>query len=398
MSQLYDACCILGFTHDGPGVIKQYPEEYTCVQRKKPFLICSFPEKNEQNIVYSFNIHRYLCFAWAFTYSGNLYSLVIISHHCFAYIFLKFLQDLREKYSTASPEERMSITIELLTKWSLNERTNVMNVFYPNYNFKATLSITDSFYMKFNPSVYLGNSTQIRKVWRTMLFNRGVLIVGDDAETVSNAVYSALSLIAPIKYTEQYLLYTKYGDMRFADIIQGETKWKVVGTTNIMAIERCKQFETIVRIDRKRKPQPRLVESLNKQVSILLKYIEHYLDKNLDRDPYSDFLQKPLTNSQIEEIAANTILNREELEDFLQTQSFIDWRKNVCCRDSFRETFLSHIPENVIANRPLSDLCEMETCMESLNSKYKGDVHLHAVISKHLKLIKKRILEINGTF
>ena len=279
MTYYYDACCLLQYTHEGASVIEQYPKEYTFIQRKKPFLICSFPEKFQNKSIYSFNINRYLCFTWAFEFQSRLYSIVVISHHCFASFFLDFLTLCSIRYVNIDPLKRFNIALKLLSKWSISQKTNQLLLYFPSISFKINLNLKDSFYMRFDPTVYLGNKQQLNKIWKTLLSNRGLLIVGSDPLAVSNAVYSALSLIAPIKYTESYLLFTKLGDQRFCDIVDiGETKWKVVGTTNQLALERCKQFQLVIKLDKKRKPQPRVIEELNRQTSTLVKFLEFHFE------------------------------------------------------------------------------------------------------------------------
>ena len=392
MTQYFDACCLLQFTHQGASVIQQYPKEYTFIQRKKPFLICSFPEKMNNKSIYSFNINRFLCFVWAFEYHGNLYSIVVISHHCFASFFLDFLTLSSIKYANMSPTKRFTIILRLLSKWSLNQNTNQIKLFFPELSFNITLNLKDSFYMRFDPTIYLGTSyKQLNKLWKTLIAGKGLLIVGDDPLIVSNAVYSALSLIAPIKFTDQYLLFTKLGDQRFCDIVDiGEKKWKIVGTTNQLALERCKQFETVIKVGKKHKPQPKLVEMLNKQTSGLVKYFEYFFDKNLAKDPFADFIGLPLSDSQVDEIVSHSCLSKEEFLSFQETQSFKDWRTNFAARREFREVFLSFSPEKTLENRPIEQLIIIENCLKKLKQKFIKDEHFLAVCKKYFKFLKEK--------
>ena len=170
-----------------------------------------------------------------------------------------------------------------------------------------------------------------------MLTGKGVLFVGNNAEQVSKAVFSAFSLFAPLRFSDSLLIYTGLGDQRFADVICNSTKWKVVGTTNILAAERCKQFEVVVKLPNKPlSKNPDLRQAIQKKTNRLMKKCELQMNKSLEIDSYFDLLDRKLQEKQMQSIIQGTDFTIDDIKRVMETSTFSDWRKSVLFRSQFR--------------------------------------------------------------
>ena len=391
MFSFYDCCCLLQYSRsDGPIILKHVPEKYYYIHQKRAFLVCSFPESKPDNTVYSFSIKRHRCFAWSFYYQDQLYSIVVITHHCFAYYYTNFMKFVSIAYQKYDPLQRMNLIMGLLDQWSSDPHRSLLHMSFPERNFSVPIGIKDCFYLEYNPAHYIGEKN-LEKVWHSLISNTGVLIIGDNPGHISCAVYSALSLIAPVKFCEPMLIYTRYGDMRFADMICGESKWKIVGTSNRLPLERCKQFETVIVLQRptKHKSNKDIREKFNKRTSFMVKHIEAQLNKNLMKDPFSDILQKPLAKDQIRDIVNKMQdIKLKELSSFLESQSFVEWRYAALFRPQFREAILSFSPEAVLKNRTDDDLDIITKELRRYKKRSQQDTHLKTVINKYLSILK----------
>lgn len=390
---LYDSCCLLRYTQqNGSEVIEYFPKEYSFIQRKKPFLACSFPETQSGNSIYSFSISSYLCFAWTFIHDNVLHSIVIISHHNFASHYLKLLKVARSQLIIETPEEKYHAILDELNKWSLNPKTNILTITFFGSKSTRLLNEHDSFFLQFDPSIYFSTFEQMKEIWLSLLTNRGVLIIGDTAEKVSSAVFAAISILAPIKYTEPFLIYTRLGDNRFSDMIIGSLEYKLVGTTNFLAKERCKHYETIIILPKTLRPsRPKLRNSINRMTSLLLKNIESRLDRKLNYDPFFDILQKKLDDNDINKIVRGTGMTSKDIINFQKTNLFKEWRKTVQTRVKFRECFLSNGIELNFKDRNLTELEILKRILTKLLKLYHFDVHMKSVINRQISLIDQAI-------
>ncbi|EAX95901.1 hypothetical protein TVAG_304310 [Trichomonas vaginalis G3] len=394
MGTFYNACCLLKYTRDnGPDVVMYKPDDFDFGKQKKSFITCAFPETQETDSIFAYTINKHLCFAWTFLREDQLYSIVVVTHHCFASLFINFFKSMKQSFTIDTPEEMFEYTMIFLGQWKYDPQTARLSVVYPQKNFSTLLDSNHAFHLHFDPVSLIGPKEVLEDVWNSIVTGRGVLFVGDTAEQVSAAIFAALSLIAPVKYADPILIYTRFGDQRFADIINGSKKWKVVGTTNILAEMRCKQFHTVVHLPNQNvAPAPEVREIFQRRMNKIIKRVESKLNKNLETDPYSDILETPLTYPQILEIINRIKFSSADFQLFQRSQTYIEWRRSILVRPYFRDSLLSFSPDIVIENRPDDELLKLRDALEKLLDKVQGDDHLIAVINQHISIVDKRLL------
>ncbi|KAK8898656.1 Protein dennd6a [Tritrichomonas musculus] len=307
MSHFFDAVCLVKFNREkGAYVSKFYPNNFNFLHQEDTLSICSIPEtqtdfSNQQDAlkksitIFSTSIDDKNCYVLSFLYT-NTYnnikepnSIVILSHKLIASEIFKMLLDVRafllqllikeneqkkfvkknqknqniksnksliscncqnENEETCKKASIPEIVFEEVWRCTqlcaFDDRTLTFTVVTPFQSFKVVLGNEHITYSQFDPNFWLIPQTNLYVIWRALMTNRGILIIGDSPSQVSCTVYSILSLAAPLKYCEPYIAYTRLGDPRFAEIITNQSqKWKVVGTTNMLLAERCKQFAVV---------------------------------------------------------------------------------------------------------------------------------------------------------
>ena len=365
MNQFFDSCCLIEYSRsNGSKIIKTLPKNLDLKEDLPILLSCCFPEKLIQSSIHSFSLTYHICFSWSFLFNDTYYSIVILSKHCFAYLFCQFLKNVEKNYLKLDPLISFLKIFELLNSWKIS-KLNELLLNYPDHQFTTPLDSSHSFYFQFEPTIFLNKNAPFDEIWNCLLTNKGILIVGESAEIVSKTIFSLLSIIAPLKYSEPILVYTRLGDPRFAEIINGNLKWKIVGTTNKLVIERCKQFKLILNIETKSSyPLPEIRINLQKRTSKILKNFEIFMNRNLEIDPYSELIGNNLNEKQLLEIYPQSNskklspkrLTIDELKKFQNSLSFLDWKKHNLSRRQFRETFLSFNPNDILLNRSFNDL------------------------------------------
>ena len=395
LKKFWNSLCLLKYDRtEGPKIIKMFPDDETSLKTKKSFLACSFTENQINfNSIYSFSIHKSLCHTWEFSYESELFSIVIVVKNSLSYLYLNFLKSCKKHFSNDKPDERIIKIKDLLDQWNYDSRGVKIKAQYPDEIVSIHVDQQQGFYPQFDPSSFISsNRLVLEEIYHTILLNKGVLIVGDSAEMVSSAGYALMSLFEPLKFTDPYILYTRLGDKRFAEVIDGKTKWKFVGTTNKLALERCKQFRTVVRLPPKSTPIIQDVKPyFYKKCNRFVKRIENQFNRHLEVDPYSDIIESPLTKREIKEVCYGLDFSPEELTDFFHSKMFSNWRKTLLIRAQLREALLSFSPDAVVQKHSDEELKIVEDFFTSFLDKITGDSHLIAVIKMHLKLIKKRL-------
>jgi hypothetical protein len=282
---------------------------------------------------------------------------------------------------------------ETLQKWEFDVLTNTITVATLTRVFSVVCGPSYVTFEDFDPLSSLGGDVDYGLLWRTLISNGGVLIVGPNPDRVSSAVFALISLVSPLQYREPVLAYTRIGDPRFADVITGSTFWKIVGTTNILAYERCKQFRVVLKLDASVwAGNGEVRKVLQFRTRKLLQKLESELDDMLEEDPYSDILGVPLPKESFGWIASDTktrSLTLKEALRFQDTMTFAYWRQAISMRPALREAFLSYMPDELVAGRALEELAVMEVALRDISKRFATDCHLVAVAKRHAHLIRK---------
>lgn len=361
-------------------------------------LICSFPEKSNKNSVYCFSLLGSFFHVWSFTYNNGIFSIVIVSRLYIVSVFLEFLENCNKCLLTETPLERYNKINSLLSKWRTENNDSQLIYYCCSGSYSLTVNDAFWFHIGFDPSLYVQNQKTMELIWISLITNEGVLVVGDDVDMVSRAVLSFISLLYPLRYLEKYMLYTRFGDQRFADVISGLNTWKIVGTTNVLALERCKQFAVVICLpNRPFRSNPLLREFFHARTMNLLKMFETGFMRQMEEDPYSGILNVSLSNSYLEDMEKKydnmdgLSYTVKFLNAMQKTRTFSAWRSRNKFKYYFRDKFLSFDPVNLFTNRSLEHLKIIEKSLDGLKRKYSSDSHMLAVIEAHLYHVKKHI-------
>jgi hypothetical protein len=308
-------------------------------------------------------------------------------------LFRRFLTDAKKALNKETPTGRLSRIWTALQEWQYNPATNEITVSTLTRIFPVPASSSLATFEDFDPLTSLGADVDYLLLWRTLISNGGVLIVGPNPDIVSYAVFAVISLVSPLQYREPVLAYTRLGDPRFADVVNGSTFWKIVGTTNILVLERCQQFRMILRLSVDVYPSELKVRKLLQyRTRRFLKRLKTELNDMLDVDPYSDLLGAPIPEESFDWIvsdARSRCLTAKEGASFQGTMTFAFWRTSITMRSEFRESFLSFMPMEVVSDRALDELAAMEAALKGIADRFPSDGHLMAVVKRHTHLIRQ---------
>lgn len=392
-----DAICLIKFTREkGSHVVKMIPENFNLGPEQQYFISCALPEsETEKDHIYTVVVASHFCFIWSFQYENDFYSIGIISHHYLADIFLKFLKVSQADLKKNDPLDRLNKINETLQQWKVDECNN-LEIHFTQGKF-LTVRIDSSYitFKQFNPASYFSYTTDWVQIWHNLMGNKGILLFGTSADIVSQAALSLISFFSPLKYCEPLLSYTRLGDPRFAEIINGSKKWKIVGTTNQLAYERCNQFglKLVVEFQTTPKDVSRELHEVNKLHNRLLRRIEVELDELLDKDPFADLLDIEISSEKIQDFIPHTNKERqltvEEAYAFSRTETFHQWRQGIVFRDVFRDAFLSFEPEAALKNRTPEMYPQIKEGLLILTKNYPNDVHINAVVKRYQKLLRQ---------
>ncbi|OHS93024.1 hypothetical protein TRFO_40661 [Tritrichomonas foetus] len=439
MALFCDAACLVKFTREkGAHIVKLVPEDFDFGGNDQFIVSCAFPELYSQaDSIFASSIHCANCYTWSFIFDKTQYSIILSSHHFLADVFLNFLQSIKACFSGKDPDFIFNETWKLVTSWPYDQPKNTLTIISPttnenndksnkrtnsnsNRNLNADLDNNSSrtccgvdfdydvesheislgnhqiFFSAFDPGVWLGVDVNYHIIWHTLLTGKNILLVGDNPYQVTNAVFSVISLCMPFMYCEEYLAFTRLGDPRFAEVINGSTRYKIVGTTNRLVLERCKQFSVIGVLKDPIDPKIDVRDPIYRRSKSLTLKLEDVLNDLIDEDPYSDYLGLNIVKEDLEGYfshskARSKQLTIEEVLEFQKTHTFRKWRKAISGRPTFRDAFLSVQPMQVLENRKDEELEHILDILQTLEKKYENDGHMLAVIGRHKHIAKQKL-------
>lgn len=408
MDPYIDGIVLLEFSRSiGPHIIKSSPNDLNIGKSQPIIEICGFPENNSQNdIIFSITTASHLDFVWYFSLHNQLYSIVIINNLIFASPYLDFLKSIKDNSEELNEIQRFEKVVDLLSRWTINNHV----VHIQNFNSDNFLKINSQVtFSAFSPDKYLLKFLDVDKfyeLWHALFTNSGILVVGDDQETLTYVSFSIFSLISPYIYSEQMLISTRLGDPRFADVISGKNDYPFVATTNRLVLQRCKQFKVV--IDLGSTPLSSFSNKSNnfykKMLEHASKRVSHIFDKIIssmyENDPFFNILNIPLERKVIdfffntfeddEKFNQKLTLTTDEAMKFCQTRTFFRWKSDQECND-IRTHILSISPDVALRNRSEEQLEKIRKELLRLQESFKDDYHMNHVLNCYFQLIEEQI-------
>ena len=375
-------------------IISQYPKEYDISEDIDIIKSLSFPTIPKNSSVHIFNSINYYCYSYVFSFADKFYSILIISvsfHPSLMNDFLKSVSKSFENDDISDAEVRFGLVRSLITSWEY-DGSNKLIVNYPFETFTVDLMKTENWTQSFDISPL---SSAIEPLWKALLSNAGILIIGASAEIASNALLAALSIIEPLKYLDPFLIYTKKGDPRFQEILDGSKKYKIVATTDEF-LPHKNQFSVIFKIPEGHfTPCPELQDQYQQRTSRFFSVVIGAMNQYLLIDPYFDILNKKIDN--IQTYTSNSTLFKKSFFDKVETtETFKRWRGRKRIRDETRAAFLSVPPQDALKKVPDDKLEIAKEELVRIFNTTEGDMHLHTVLKIHMKAISKRLKQLNG--
>jgi hypothetical protein len=217
------------------------------------------------------------------------------------------------------------------------------------------------------------------------LGNDGVLVVAPTPDVASTTAIACMSLLGPIHYRDERLLYTERGDPRLERIRQ----FKLIATTDYSLVSEL-PFGAVVRVTGTEVPQSGA--DLFAQYRALT--LKHYtammemMDLKLLDNPYNDILERPLNWRDF--LIADGIISKL-LDGIQKTETFRVWRKKQITREQTRNGFLSVPPTLAIPMVPVESCQKVIEALGMMKETFVGDHHFLKVIDRHIRGLGKNL-------
>jgi hypothetical protein len=326
-------------------------------------------------------------FAWSFRFGVKCASVVLVTSCFYPSLFFDFWHAVAEAFPRNSSAEsdpicRFGFAKSLLQSWSRSQDGKSVSVNFPSESFSMDISNHENLVGRFNVAPLCPN---VPDVWYHLLSNKPVLIIAPSPEIASSSAIAAMSLVAPIKYSDPFLLFTSPSDLR-ADEIAG-AGYKLVASCdpNFDATP----YSLVITINSSRfghesHIQKQFQRRTERYFAILLAMMNYELLKN----PYFDILGCPII---VDTIQLAKDADRDLLRRIQDTQTFKVWRKRQITRDQVRTAFVSSLPQQAVSFVEKGQCKMAGEALDMIEASFPGDLHLKAVLKAHRVMLKKKM-------
>lgn len=352
------------------------------------------PSIKNINRVFSITHDLYVLHIWNFTCDNENCAIVISTKTNFHYLFINLLKNAQNYFKntecTQNSESRFNIILSFISSWFINENQEINAL---TFNGIDTFKVSNIGFSSFELSEYFDSKTDYTKPWKSMILNRGVLVISKDIEDVAPAVFSVLGLVSPFEFKGKFLITTNSSDKRIYD---NRRKYSIVGlvTPNAKISNEFANFGMILRV---KKNSGKLEDTriVHKRQKLLYDELKEISDRNIERDPYHELLNKKVISEELETIICEQMkkktLTVPELMEFEETKTFQYWICNRQYRGKLRNSFLSALPLDVVSKLNDEDLEKAYSKIIILREMFCNDRHFLKVLKKHKTLIGRKL-------
>ena len=404
MFPIYDSIFLIRIDKpDAPGLMKTIPEGIDLGLDTLSFCSSCWPYStntllnNTENIIFSFNVSNLYYHSYLFNFLNDFYEIIISTRRPFSYIFQSFLKKIKKLFNSSKiptdPISRFTYISSLLSSWPKYSLENVI-LNFPESSLVINFDYSHFSFLQYDPLIYFQPQDCI-KLWKSLFIGLPILILAPSADIASKVCFSIFSLLSPLLFTDDHIIWLRESDPRYKQIINNETNFKLI-CTNLNNLSELPYFKTIIKVNNELNNTDQSIRDLLLKLNAkILKVITAELDYLLTLEVYSDFIYKPFVTNHfkffLNEININDFPTFEEFLLFEKTHTFKTWRKTQRFRSSLRNFLLSYIPKNKFKDFNLNELKNINKGIEIIKTKFINDAHVQAVLTSHEKRVKHRI-------
>lgn len=342
----------------------------------------------DSSCTFVFNSNDAFYYTLFFHQDQGSFELVIKSHQRCVYFFLNFLKDVMHAFyevkSAYDPNNVFNLASSLIGSWP-QKLENEMDVVYSKSLITVNFTNADFAYSHYRPS-YFFQPKMYSKIFDHLISMKPILLVAPDSIRGCKSCFSAFCLVYPLRYVEPVVLWLRKGDPRYSEIVNSQKKspYLVVATDDPSEIS--SKFDLVITCSEMNRVNTKADTQFQDHVRKIIVMIQHELSNLLNVNPYSDVLNVPWTNKNMEAIVSkfSFMPSMDTLRLFEKSKTVENWRE----RRS--KTIRGNILQCADVKFEMFDkqqLTKVFIFLQSLKKSSCDDIHLSQIIKKHISIV-----------
>ena len=356
----------------------------------------------ENSCAFVFNNGDVFYYTLFFHQTQGSFELVIKSYQRCVYFFLNFLKDIFSAFydvkSAYDPNNVFNLANSLISHWP-TKLEDKMDIVYSKSLITVDFSNADFSYNHYRPS-YFFQPKMYSKIFNHLISMKPILLVSPDSVIGCKSCFAAFCLLHPLRYLEPLILWLRKGDPRYIEILNAPQKspYLVVATDDASEIR--SKFDLVLSCTEMYRPNIKADTNFQETVKKVLLMIQQELSNLLNKNPYSDILNLPWCGKNMEEVVKNSkfsfMPSIENLKLFEKTETVKNWRVRRTSLKLIRDSLLQcgEVKFNEMTKEQLKIIYDF---LYSIKDNFEGDIHLNAVIKKHLNIVNGLLNKMNSS-
>lgn len=393
---LFDAVVLIQVLEPGVGSLQQmYPDQLNVVDELPMLVASSTPLVDASKpVVFTFNVGRYFCYSLYAAGKDYAFTISVLSAWPFAFFYHLFLKSAAQNLTRSGVINDSSASFHYVTslmrQWPYYYETT-LEFMFPVGPLEFEFDIDHFTFAQFNPCLFF-SSDECRRLWKAMVLGEPILFLVPHAGYACRCCFAAMALLAPVQFKDPMAIWLMPTDPRFAALREGKSDLKMVACPISAAGELKSQFKHVFKIGEKLRngsPDGDVLKAFQKYNLKILVLIQEEIDSRISTDPYFNVTKKNLMTEHFRKVyqsqaRKHQLPSIDELETFMGTKSFKNWRYRSDGANRFRDAILSTTPTiDLFTWRPESELKTILSAIEKSKAEFEHDAHVMAVLKRH---------------
>lgn len=354
-----------------------------------------------EDCTFVFNNGDVFYYTLYFHHKQETYELIIKSYQRCVSFFLNFLNQLFMIFSDVKiaydPDNFFNLAKILTSDWPTDLNDN-MKIVFPYSMHSIEFTTPDFTYHHFKRSIYFDTKLHL-KIFSYLFAMKPILVVAPDASIGCRACFSILSFMHPLRYVEPFIFWLRKGDQRYDEIKKGEGKSPYLVVVTDAADEIQSKFDLVVSVTEISKNDSKFDSDFENFVKKILLAIQDQLVSLITKNPYSDILNLPFTDKNMEEIMKDPkfkfMPSLNILKIFEKSKTSKNWRFRRCNKETMRNAILQcgEVNFEELSKDQLEIIIKY---IKSVKKDFENDMHVSAVIKKHSSIISSILAKENS--
>jgi hypothetical protein len=362
------------------------------------FLASVRPSHLSSDSIYTFNTSTHFFYSLYFRSGLAFCTISVASRYPFAAFFQDFITKVLREFASnpdcaSDPYNRFCFMCSIVAQWVGRPVPDRLQISLPTTEYEWPFDGEDD---AFDPLRFFLKS-DLDDLWDCLFTGKPALVVCGDTRRAADAIFAAMSLMAPLAFVQPICLWLTVTDPRFVGVVVGDSQLAIAGSDCTELEHSVDYFRRAFHVRDVAGQDGDAVAKIRLRMRRSLGVAKYWLDNSLVYDMYYDVLERsmcpPNLDEELRQYKKYDLPGSEQFRMWERTLSFRKWRRERDCGAQFRDALLSNSPDELFRERTTEQLIVMRKKIRKLRRQFARDQHVLCVLKRHSAILGRMLAE-----